>query len=92
MDEIEKLKDEAGKAVDEAAISRNRAEKSERDLASMTHRCKQAEIAYTHSSIELKEWMKSGETMHERFIAVENQLSESRRNFAIIAKLIRETK
>lgn len=34
---------------------------------------------------------KSDATLHERFVALENQLAESRRNFAIIAKLLRGT-
>lgn len=79
LDEIEKLKDECLRRGKEMAGLFSRINRLEADLA-----C-------THSGNEIKEWMKSGETMHEKFIAVENQLVECRRNFAIVAKLLRGT-
>lgn len=60
-----------------------------KELASMTRRCEQAEICYRASSKELREWMRSGDTLHDRFIVLEGRLDESRRNFETLAKSLR---
>lgn len=43
------------------------------------------------SAKRLLDETRTHQTLHDRFVALENQLAESRRNFAIIAKLLRGT-
>lgn len=70
---------------------------AERDAANskldvMCQRCYHAEFALRAANDERDRLKKSSETLHDHFVAIENQLTESRRNFAIVAKLLREPK
>ncbi len=66
-------------------------ESQQKELEDAKRRCEELEIACESIAKDLKQRTTSNETLHERFVAVENQLTESRRNFAIIAKLLRGT-